>query len=143
MEKSFYLDSNIFIFAYCDDKKDGAICRNIVELATNNKIKIFTSTLTFDEIFNKITKLKDKKFALIVSKLFLNLKNLNFINADLEIINYSHSLLEKYDLGPRDAIHLACALSKGINNIISNDKDFDKISEIKRFDIKDIHKILK
>src|SRR3989344_9234003 len=108
MEKSFYLDSNIFIFAYCDDKKDGAICRNIVELATNNKIKIFTSTLTFDEIFNKITKLKDKKFALIVSKLFLNLKNLNFINADLEIINYSHSLLEKYDLGPRDAIHLAC-----------------------------------
>ena len=96
-----------------------------------------------DEIFNKITKLKDKKFALIVSKLFLNLKNLNFINADLEIINYSHSLLEKYDLGPRDAIHLACALSKGINNIISNDKDFDKISEIKRFDIKDIHKILK
>ena len=143
MEKSFYLDSNIFIFAYCDDKKDGAICRNIVELATNNKIKIFTSTLTFDEVFNKITKLKDKKFALIVSKLFLNLKNLNFINADLEIINYSHSLLEKYDLGPRDAIHLACALSKGINNIISNDKDFDKIPEIKRFDIKDAHKILK
>ena len=34
---------------------------NKIDEDTNNKIKIFTSTLTFDEVFNKITKLKDKK----------------------------------------------------------------------------------
>ncbi|MEK6932598.1 MAG: type II toxin-antitoxin system VapC family toxin [Nanoarchaeota archaeon] len=137
MEKSFYIDSNVFIFAYTDDKENGVVCRKILDLIIENKIEAFTSTLTFDEIFNKITKLKDKNTALIVSDLFLNLNNLKFIEVSLAIINDSLSLLKQYNLGPRDSIHLACALYKNISKIITNDKDFDKIKEIKRFDIKD------
>ena len=137
MEKSFYIDSNVFIFAYTDDKENGVVCRKILNLIIENKIEAFTSTLTFDEIFNKITKLKDKNTALIVSDLFLNLNNLKFIEVSLAIINDSLSLLKQYNLGPRDSIHLACALYKNISKIITNDKDFDKIKEIKRFDIKD------
>jgi len=136
MEKSFYIDSNIFIFAYSEDKENGVICRKILDLIIENKITAFTSTLTFDEIFNKIMRLKDKQTALIVSDLFLNLNNLKFIEVDLNIVSSSLSLLKKYNLGPRDAIHLACAFSKDLKNIITNDKDFDKIEEIKRYDIK-------
>ena len=137
MEKSFYIDSNIFIFAYSEDKENGVICRKILDLIIENKITAFTSTLTFDEIFNKIMRLKDKQTALIVSDLFLNLNNLKFIEVDLNIVSSSLFLLKKYNLGPRDAIHLACAFSKDLKNIITNDKDFDKIEEIKRHDIKE------
>ena len=136
MEKSFYIDSNIFIFAYSEDKENGVVCRKILDLIIENKITAFTSTLTFDEIFNKIMRLKDKQTALIVSDLFLNLNNLKFIEVDLNIVSSSLFLLKKYNLGPRDAIHLACAFSKDLKNIITNDKDFDKIEEIKRYDIK-------
>ena len=136
MEKSFYIDSNIFIFAYSEDKENGVVCRKILDLIIENKITAFTSTLTFDEIFNKIMRLKDKQTALIVSDLFLNLNNLRFIEVDLNIVSSSLFLLKKYNLGPRDAIHLACAFSKDLKNIITNDKDFDKIEEIKRYDIK-------
>ena len=137
MEKSFYIDSNIFIFAYSEDKENGVICRKILDLIIENKITAFTSTLTFDEIFNKIMRLKDKQTALIVSDLFLNLNNLKFIEVDLNIVSSSLFLLKKYNLGLRDAIHLACAFSKDLKNIITNDKEFDKIEEIKRHDIKE------
>ncbi len=137
MEKSLYIDANIFIFAYGNDEKLGNTCRGIIDLIINGRIIAFTSVLTFDEFFYQIKKLKGYEKALFASHLLLNLKNLNFINVDLEIINYSYSLLGKYKLEPRDAIHLACALSKDIKNIATNDKDFDKIPEIKRFDIKD------
>src|SRR3989344_5932012 len=137
MEKSFYIDSNVFIFAYSDNKENGVACRKILDLIIKNKINAFTSTLTFDEIFNKIMKLKDRQTALMVSNLFLNLNNLKFIEVDLNIINSSLLLLKKYNLGPRDAIHLACAFSKELKNIITNDKDFDEIEDIKRHDIKE------
>ncbi len=141
MEKIFYLDSNVFIFAYSDDKELGKDCRKILDMIFNGKIRVFTSTLTFDEVYYKIKKLKDKETALIVINSFLNLKNLNFISVDFNILNYSYTLLKKYNINPRDSIHLSCALLNDVHNIITNDKDFDKIIEIKRFDIKDAHKI--
>ena len=139
-EKEFYIDANIFIFAYSDDKENGIICRGIMDMIIDNKIKAFTSVLTFDEIFYKIKKLKDKETALMTTKLFLNLKNLNFIDVNLNILAYTYSTLKNYNLNPRDAIHLSCALSHNIKNIISDDEDFDNIKEIKRFKLNDFKK---
>lgn len=137
MEKSFYLDANIFIFAYGNDEEIGNECRKVIDLLINNKMSGFTSVLTFDEFFYQIKKLKGKEKALIAAASFLNLDHLNFIDVNLNIINQSMSLLKEYNLDPRDSIHLACALSKDVKNFISNDKDFDKVKEIKRFDIND------
>jgi predicted nucleic acid-binding protein len=41
-------------------------------------------------------------------------------------------LLERYDLKPRDSIHLASALSRKIKKVISDDRDLDKVTEIER-----------
>ncbi len=132
MEKKYYIDSNVFIFAYCYDNKDGDYCRNIIKKIINNEIQAFTSSLTFDELFYKTFKLKDRKTALLVADLFLNLKNINFISVDYNIMCLTNSLLIKHSIGPRDAIHLACCLNNKINIIISTDKDFDEIKEVKR-----------
>jgi len=40
----------------------------------------------------------------------------------------------KYEIKPRDAIHAATALENGIEIIVSYDRDFDKLEEIKRLD---------
>lgn len=48
---------------------------------------------------------------------------------DLEPIR---KYLIKYEIKPSDAIHLATMEKKGINNIVSEDEDFDKIKGINR-----------
>jgi len=40
--------------------------------------------------------------------------------------------LLKYDLKPSDAIHLATMEKTGVNHIVTEDEDFDKVKEVKR-----------
>ena len=51
-----------------------------------------------------------------------------------EKIQRALEIMENNNVGPRDAIHISSALSQGINEIISLDKDFDKVKEIKRIE---------
>jgi predicted nucleic acid-binding protein len=51
---------------------------------------------------------------------------------DKEIIHMAQKIFEKHDVGPRDSIHAASAISNGVGEIISDDPDFDKIKGVKR-----------
>ena len=44
--------------------------------------------------------------------------------------------MEKYNLSPRDSIHVASALNKKAPIIVSDDEDFDQIKEVKRKPLK-------
>src|SRR3989344_4479171 len=68
-------------------------------------------------------------------KRFLFLPNLKFLDVNFDIIKKAQELVEDYNLNPRDAIHIATALIKGIHEIISDDPDLDKAKEIKRITI--------
>jgi predicted nucleic acid-binding protein len=57
---------------------------------------------------------------------------LTFLDVNDEILWSAYNLAKRYRLNPRDVIHLACALNHGIFTIVSEDKDFDKVKEIKR-----------
>ncbi len=137
MEKNLYIDANVFIFAYIDEGIIGIKCRKIIERIIENKIMAFTSVLSFDEVFYKVKKVKDKETALLATKAFLNMKNLEFIDVDMNVIWKSQELIGSYNLNPREAIHIACALTKGLRNILTNDKDFNKVKEIRMIDIEE------
>jgi hypothetical protein len=51
---------------------------------------------------------------------------------DLEIISQAQTLLERYDLKPRDAIHAATAMRNRIDKILSYDEDFDTLPNLVR-----------
>ena len=56
-----------------------------------------------------------------------------FLEVDKNVLSMAQTLVDRYDrLNPRDSIHIASALSKKIKQIISDDKDFDIVKEIKR-----------
>ena len=130
-----YIDANIFIQGILRD--DNRYKEIILKIANNEFVGI-TSVLSWDEIVFVVGKFLGNDVAIKVGKEFFGLPNMEFIDAKKEIILKAQKILEKYNIKPRDAIHTATAMHLNIKEIISEDKDFDKIKEIKRIDPVDV-----
>jgi len=131
-----YVDSNIFIYAAAS-KSDRlvSLSKNILSEITEGEIQAFTSVLTWDEFFWVTKRILGPELAKTESSKFLDMPNLRFIAADEMIIRNAQRVAENYNLKPRDAIHAASAISRGIKKIISDDTDFDNIKELRRIPI--------
>jgi predicted nucleic acid-binding protein len=127
-----YLDSNVFLNAILNLEEEGEKARNIVQKLQKGEIAAATSALSFDEVFWIVKKHRNYDMALKAVKAFLEIPNLTFLDVNDEILWSAYNLAKRYRLNPRDVIHLACALNHGIFTIVSEDKDFDKVKEIKR-----------
>ncbi len=127
-----YLDANIFIYAVgsLDEKKEK--CLKILNKVVGGEIEACTSFLTWDEFVHVVRKLWGREVATSEGKKFLQFPNLHFIKTDREVISKAQELISEYNLKPRDAIHAASALVKGVREIISDDSDFDKVKGLKR-----------
>ncbi len=127
-----YLDTNIFVYAAINNGILGEECRKLLLEIAENKIQAYTSIITWDEVVHAIWKKEGKEKAVEAGKIFLTLPNIDFIIVNNNIISKAQEIIEKNNIKPRDAIHAASALTKGINEILSDDPDFDKIKELKR-----------
>lgn len=125
-----YLDSNVFICAALYDDEMGKRARTILKEIRSGRFEGCTSTLTFDEVYWIVKKEKGKESALRVVKAMLRMRNLRFLPVDKGVLWRTYELLDGNDLGPRDGIHLACALISGSETMISEDSDFDKVDLI-------------
>ena len=127
--KGIYIDTNVFIESILRDNKE---CQTILEKIINKEVQGITSILTWDELVFILRKFIGKEIAISEGEKFLRFPNLIFVDAKKEIIQNAQKLIGKYNLQPRDAIHIATAIHAGINEIVSEDSDFDVIKEIKR-----------
>ena len=127
-----YLDSNVFLNAILNTEEEGEKARGIIRKLQKGEMAAATSALSFDEVFWVVKKHRDYDTALKAVKAFLEIPNLMFLDVDDEILWSAFDLARRYRLNPRDVIHLGCALNHGIFTIVSEDKDFDRVKEIKR-----------
>ncbi len=127
-----YLDANVFLNAILNREKEGEKARDLIQKIEKGDMTACTSALSFDEVFWSVKKHRDFEKALKATKAFLEIPNLIFLDVNDKIIWLAYNLAEKYRIDPRDAIHLACALNHGVFALVSEDKDFDKVKEIKR-----------
>ena len=51
-----YLDSNIFVYAFHDDSREGDACRQLLTAVHSCKIRGITSSLTIDEVMYVVGK---------------------------------------------------------------------------------------
>ena len=130
-----YLDSNVFISAALYGDEVGNRARTILKGIRSGGFEACTSTLTFDEVYWVVKKEKGKDSALRIVKAMLRMKNLRYVPVDKEVLWRTYDLLDGNDLGPRDGIHLACALIFGSEIMISEDSDFDKVDLIENVTI--------
>ncbi|PIN75282.1 hypothetical protein COV18_03770 [Candidatus Woesearchaeota archaeon CG10_big_fil_rev_8_21_14_0_10_37_12] len=132
-----YIDANVFIFACLNDGSKGDVARTYLrEIVEVNK-RAATSALTIDEVFHVIwKKTSDRSLAVRECERILKISNLEILPMDKHIIQVSITLLkENAKLDPRDAIHYATIIKHEIKEIISDDKDFEGISGIKRISL--------
>jgi predicted nucleic acid-binding protein len=129
-----YIDSNVFIFAATDKDKKGKNCRRIIEMINEKKIVCAASYLVIDEVIWILKKHVGKKDSIKITKVMLSLP-IRWIELDKSIVLKMIDILEKTNLDPRDATHLASMIHLGLSSIISEDTDFDKIDKIERIGI--------
>ncbi|MAG02279.1 VapC toxin family PIN domain ribonuclease [Candidatus Pacearchaeota archaeon] len=124
-----YLDANIFIQGIL--REDNNSKETLLRIAKGEFIGV-TSLLSWDEITFIVRKFIGKEIAEIEGRKLFKLPNLKFVEVNRNIINKAQKIFEKYNIKPRDSIHAATAILQGCKEIISEDSDFDKVSELKR-----------
>ncbi|MFH1013086.1 MAG: type II toxin-antitoxin system VapC family toxin [Thermoplasmatota archaeon] len=128
-----YVDSNVFIYPLLYQGKKADNAKKILSEMVDGDIACATSSLTLDEVMWVIMNETNREKAIQIGKDILNLPNLKILDVKTEHIMQSIALMEKYKkLKPRDAIHLAVCTTAGIFRFITDDADFDHISEINR-----------
>ena len=133
-----YIDSNVFIYPviYANNINGVANARKYLLQIAKGKLKACTAILTWDELVWIVRKISDTDTAVSEGNKFLKFPHLVLLDVDHFVIQKAQEIIEEYHQKPRDAIHAACALVNDINQIISDDDDFDTIKDLKRIPIR-------
>jgi predicted nucleic acid-binding protein len=130
-----YLDSNVFIYPVIYDERSIPKSRKAKEIlakVSTGELKGFTATLTWDELVWVTSKVLGSKDSQEQGKKFLGFPNLTLLSIDETTLARAQQVMVKYNLKPRDALHAAAAIRSGQIEMISDDRSFDKVKEIKR-----------
>ena len=130
-----YLDSNVFIYPViysAETQPKAKKAKEILLSVENGKLSAYTSMLTWDEVVWVVSRTMGRNEAISQGQKLLGFPNLQFVPVDENVVASAQRLMGKYNLDPRDSIHLASALEKRSKSVISDDADFDQITEIKR-----------
>jgi len=149
LSDTYYLDSNFLIAYFVRNHDDHNSSRKLMfKLFEKNK-KLFISCLSLDETLYKVKEtleiqipknrrkpFKDfyGEFMLIVDSI-LNNPHIKIVQFEKDLNQGVKNVIENiknYNLGPRDAFHLALMQDLEIGDIVTkNKKDFEKIPGIK------------
>lgn len=132
-----YVDSNVFLYPVLYDPgtlPEAKKSKNFLLRIALGKVEAYTATITWDEVAWVVRKVFGFEFSMEQSKKLLSFPNLRLLGVKKSTVFKAQELTEKYGIKPRDAIHAATALENKITTIISYDKGFDEISEIRRIE---------
>ena len=127
-----YVDSNVFIYAALNREEIGDRARSLLRDIQRGKLRAASSALTFDELVWAVRKHRGFEDAIAAGDAFLNMAGLKLVDVTGDLLSRALGLMTQYQLHPRDSIHAASALWENSEAIISTDKDFDKLNEIRR-----------
>lgn len=134
-----YIDVNIFVYWLGDHPEFSGKAAEWLRRARISKRGFYvTSTLTVYETLVILgglrgVSLRNRDFVGHVLKAFKALLNsVLFEPLTFEDFEKGLELMNVYGIDLEDALHVACALRLGAEEIVSNDSDLDKVKEIRR-----------
>jgi len=132
-EPTYFLDSTTLIHAIDKSAEYHNECLNIISKAAKGEINAATSLETLEETLFILSKLTSPSTALRVTHDYLKMTKIKKYEMKLTIFEYALEIMEITPLKrPKDAINVATMLEHDIPKIVSEDKEYDKVSLIQR-----------
>ena len=128
-----FLDTPLLVYlnTIADDER-----RTIYEnfyLALLDKYKLYTDVLVLDELIYVSRRKYNVPYAVTIEFVeSIVLPYVTVLKLGEEEYREAAGLITRYNLKPSDALHLAAARLNGINIVISEDRELDRIPVIKR-----------
>jgi len=132
---AYFIDSNVFFYAKMLDRKYGDACAKVLDKIVRDELEAVTSTLVVIELANALRKygLSDEVKDIVNAVFSLDI---HVFEVDSLDVRTAAVIFNEFRISPYDCVHAAVMRKAGIVDIISADKDFDKIAWIKRLDPK-------
>lgn len=151
--KSIGLDANIFLYVATRHKRYGKSCETLLRRVKDGEITGVTSVIILDEVIYKVMLFEVmERYRIDWKAATLRLKNepeviralkkpkrvlddlialgVNIKSLDLELIIVAEELSMNYGVRPHDAILAATLKQHGIENLATNDPDFERVDGI-------------
>jgi len=132
-----FIDANLFIYLNTEEHKRKLY--NDFYYKLTEKHNLYTDVLVLDELI--FVSKKKYKIPYNVSIDFIESYILPYVTIlDITASQYKEAkeLILKYNLKPSDALHVASMLNNGITLMLSEDHEFNRVSEIKRKWVNDL-----
>jgi len=128
------IDANIFLEVFLNQEKIER-CRTFLNKTAAGEVKAVVSDFTIDTVLlsmerNSIIIQEMKEFLLKIS----NSKGVRIYPINMRDRIAALKLIDRYNLDYEDALVLQSAIATNSKEIISFDKHFDKVKEIKRIE---------
>ena len=136
---TYFLDSTTLIHAIDKNAEYHDQCLKVITRAAKGQINTATSLETLEETLFILSKLTTTTTALRATQDFLKMTKIRKFEMNQTILEQALEIIETTQLKrSKDAINVATMLEHDIQTIISEDKDYDKVSLIQRIHPKDL-----
>ena len=131
--KRRFIDSNIFIYVLLKDPRHGKACLRILERIEKGEEQGITSTLVLSQVIAHLARRRKGE----AIKLFIDyIRETGIIVIETTFLDFVEAVTEmsKLNLGYRiwDDLIISCQMKRnGVQEIYTNDKDFEKIKWVK------------
>ncbi len=128
------LDTNIILYAEGKEHPYKKHCVSIIKDIGAGRTDLNIDVETLQEILHVYSSRNERERAILtLEKLFILFPNP--ISITKREVERTKELMRSYpELSARDAVHAAVVITHQLEGIVSTDKVFDKLSEIKRID---------
>jgi len=135
---SVFLDTAVFMYANGSEHPLREPCRAILQDAAEQRLEAVTSAEVVQEILHRYISIRRASLGIALAR--------EAVAAFRPLLPITHvvaerlpDLAERYPrLTSRDLVHVATCIEEGIGAIVSPDRGFDEVSEIRRLDPREI-----
>ena len=129
-----FIDTAVLMYANGASHPLRVACRRILSGIGDGRIDAVTSVEVVQEILHRFTSIRSPEVGIRIARLTLD--------AFAPVLPITHAtmrrsmdLVERYPtLSARDVIHVATCIQEGISEIVTPDRGFDQVVEIRRID---------
>ncbi len=134
-----YLDTNVIVYAIENHPRYGASCKKILEDVQDGRLEAGCSVLVLVELINVLKKVNDflKKHRKPTLNLADNVEavmSLPLTWLDLDFLAIERASTYSYDVSGIDYVHISSMELGSITEIISADRELDRVKILARID---------